>query len=119
MVFDLAQVAGYSQRSAYDTVFEELRKELTDALKSGPKRLLATYLQRRPPREPARRETDGFSRSAPSTATVCRVDRALARGQRPRPSMEASAATGSAVRRRGSGLSPSSCSPAHGGKSGS
>ena len=27
---------------------------------------------------------DGFSRSAPSTATVCRVDRALARGQRPR-----------------------------------
>ncbi len=36
---------GYSQRSAYDTVFEELRKELAAALKSGSKRLLATYLQ--------------------------------------------------------------------------
>ena len=36
---------GYSQRSAYNTVFEELRKELADALKAGSKRLLATYLQ--------------------------------------------------------------------------
>ena len=36
---------GYSQRSAYSTVFEELRKELAEALKSGSKRLLATYLQ--------------------------------------------------------------------------
>ena len=36
---------GYSQRSAYDTVFEELRRELAAALKSGSKRLLATYLQ--------------------------------------------------------------------------
>ena len=36
---------GYSQRSAYDTMFEELRKELTEALKGGSKRLLATYLQ--------------------------------------------------------------------------
>ena len=36
---------GYSQRSAYTTVYEELRKELADALKSGSKRLLATYLQ--------------------------------------------------------------------------
>ena len=36
---------GFSQRSAYDTVFEELRKELAEALKSGSKRLLATYLQ--------------------------------------------------------------------------
>ena len=36
---------GYSQRSAYDTVFEELRKKLAEALKSGSKRLLATYLQ--------------------------------------------------------------------------
>ena len=36
---------GYSQRSAYNTVFEELRKELSKALKSGSKRLLATYLQ--------------------------------------------------------------------------
>ena len=36
---------GYSQRSAYDTLFEELRKELAEALKSGSKRLLATYLQ--------------------------------------------------------------------------
>ena len=36
---------GYSQRSAYNTVFEELRKELAEALKSGSKRLLATYLQ--------------------------------------------------------------------------
>ena len=36
---------GYSQRSAYNTVFEELRKELAEALKSGSKRLLSTYLQ--------------------------------------------------------------------------
>ena len=36
---------GYSQRSAYNTVFEKLRKELADALKAGSKRLLATYLQ--------------------------------------------------------------------------
>ena len=36
---------GYSQRSAYDTVFVELRKELAEALKKGSKRLLATYLQ--------------------------------------------------------------------------
>ena len=36
---------GYSQRTAYTTVYEELRKELADALKSGSKRLLATYLQ--------------------------------------------------------------------------
>ena len=36
---------GYSQRSAYNKVFEELRKELAEALKSGSKRLLATYLQ--------------------------------------------------------------------------
>ena len=36
---------GYSQRTAYNKVFEELRKELADALKSGSKRLLATYLQ--------------------------------------------------------------------------
>ena len=36
---------GFSQRSAYNTVFEELRKKLADALKSGSKRLLATYLQ--------------------------------------------------------------------------
>ena len=35
----------YSQRSAYDTVFEELRKKLAEALKKGSKRLLATYLQ--------------------------------------------------------------------------
>ena len=36
---------GYSQRTAYNTVFEELRKELAAALKSGSERLLATYLQ--------------------------------------------------------------------------
>ena len=36
---------GYSQRSAYDTVFTELRKRLAEALKKGSKRLLATYLQ--------------------------------------------------------------------------
>ena len=36
---------GYSQRSAYTTVYEELRKELAEALKAGSKRLLATYLQ--------------------------------------------------------------------------
>ena len=37
--------SGYSQHSAYDTVFEELRKKLAEALKKGSKRLLATYLQ--------------------------------------------------------------------------
>ena len=36
---------GYSQRSAYDKVFKELKEELSKALKSGSKRLLATYLQ--------------------------------------------------------------------------
>ncbi|MCY4582111.1 MAG: hypothetical protein OXE50_04825, partial [Chloroflexi bacterium] len=36
---------GYSQRSGYDRVFEELKKELAAALKKGSKRLLATYLQ--------------------------------------------------------------------------
>ena len=36
---------GYSQSSAYNTVFEELRRELAEALKKGSKRLLATYLQ--------------------------------------------------------------------------
>ena len=36
---------GYSQRVAYDTVFEELRKKLSDALSKGSKRLLSTYLQ--------------------------------------------------------------------------
>ena len=35
----------YSQRSAYNKVFAELREALADALKSGSKRLLATYLQ--------------------------------------------------------------------------
>ena len=38
-------LTGYSQRSAYDTVFEELRKKLSDALSKGSKRLLSTYLQ--------------------------------------------------------------------------
>ena len=36
---------GYSQATAYNTVFEELRKELAKALKKGSKRLLSTYLQ--------------------------------------------------------------------------
>ena len=36
---------GFSQRSAYNHVFEELREALAEALKSGSKRLLATYLQ--------------------------------------------------------------------------
>ena len=40
-----ADATGYSQRSAYDTVYEELRKELAEALKAGSRRLLATYLQ--------------------------------------------------------------------------
>ena len=40
-----ADATGYSQRTAYNHVFEKLRKKLTDALKSGSKRLLATYLQ--------------------------------------------------------------------------
>ena len=35
----------FSQRSAYQKVFEQLKKELTAALKKGSKRLLATYLQ--------------------------------------------------------------------------
>ena len=34
-----------SQRSAYNTVYEELRLKLAEALKAGSKRLLATYLQ--------------------------------------------------------------------------
>ena len=36
---------GYSQRSAYNIVYEELRLKLAEALKAGSKRLLATYLQ--------------------------------------------------------------------------
>ena len=36
---------GFSQRSAYDSVFETLRAALTEALAKGSKRLLATYLQ--------------------------------------------------------------------------
>ena len=36
---------GYSQRTAYNTVFEELRLKLAEALKADSKRLLATYLQ--------------------------------------------------------------------------
>ena len=36
---------GYSQRTAYNTVFEELKLKLAEALKAGSKRLLATYLQ--------------------------------------------------------------------------
>ena len=36
---------GYCQRSAYNTVYEELRLKLAEALKAGSKRLLATYLQ--------------------------------------------------------------------------
>ena len=36
---------GFSQRTAYNTVFEELRRRLADALSKGSKRLLATYLQ--------------------------------------------------------------------------
>ena len=37
--------SGYSQRSAYDKVFNTLREALAKALTSGSKRLLATYLQ--------------------------------------------------------------------------
>ena len=40
-----ADATGYSQRKAYDTVFDKLRRELAEALKKGSKRLLATYLQ--------------------------------------------------------------------------
>ena len=36
---------GFSQRSAYNTVYEALKKALADALATGSKRLLATYLQ--------------------------------------------------------------------------
>ena len=49
---------GYSQRSAYNTVYEELRKELADALKAGSKRLLATYLAN-PPGLPRRLHEGG------------------------------------------------------------
>ena len=37
--------SGFSQRSAYNSVFETLRAALTEALAKGSKRLLATYLQ--------------------------------------------------------------------------
>ena len=40
-----ADATGYSQREAYDTVFDKLRRELAEALKKGSKRLLAAYLQ--------------------------------------------------------------------------
>ena len=40
-----ADFTGFSQRVAYDAVFEELRLALAEALKKGSKRLLATYLQ--------------------------------------------------------------------------
>ena len=36
---------GYSQRSAYDHIFEELKKALRTALQNGSKKLLSTYLQ--------------------------------------------------------------------------
>ncbi len=42
---DEEDASGFSQRSAYDTVFETLRAALTEALAKGSKRLLATYLQ--------------------------------------------------------------------------
>ena len=38
-------VTGYSQRSAYAALFEALKKALADALATGSKRLLGTYLQ--------------------------------------------------------------------------
>ncbi len=38
-------LTGYSQRSAYNRVFNNLKEALSKALKSGSKRLLATYLQ--------------------------------------------------------------------------
>ena len=38
-------LTGYSQRSAYNRVFNNLKEALAKALKSGSKRLLATYLQ--------------------------------------------------------------------------
>ena len=37
--------SGFSQRSAYDSVFETLRAALAEVLAKGSKRLLATYLQ--------------------------------------------------------------------------
>ena len=42
---DEEDASGFSQRSAYDSVFETLRAALTEALAKGSKRLLATYLQ--------------------------------------------------------------------------
>ena len=38
-------VTGFSQRKAYDVVFDTLRQALAEALAKGSKRLLATYLQ--------------------------------------------------------------------------
>ena len=38
-------VTGFSQRKAYDLVFDTLRQALAEALAKGSKRLLATYLQ--------------------------------------------------------------------------
>ena len=40
-----ADYTGFSQRKAYDTVFDTLRQALAEALAKGSKRLLATYLQ--------------------------------------------------------------------------
>ena len=40
-----ADHTGFSQRKAYDLVFETLRQALAAALQKGSKRLLATYLQ--------------------------------------------------------------------------
>ena len=40
-----ADFTGFSQRKAYDTVFDTLRQALAEALAKGSKRLLATYLQ--------------------------------------------------------------------------
>ena len=36
---------GYTQKGAYDTLFEKLREALADALAKGSRRLLSTYLQ--------------------------------------------------------------------------
>ena len=41
-----SDITGFSQRKAYDTVFDTLRQALAEAPAKGSKRLLATYLQR-------------------------------------------------------------------------
>ena len=70
---------GFSQRKAYDTVFDTLRQALAEALAKGSKRLLATYLQT------LLAYPDGCTRGEtvfdPQTGNVLNPDAASLRGQ--------------------------------------